>query len=424
MILDQLFKAINEGNEGAKQQLLINLQESSRNVDFLSHFDKPDVTKLITLISVSEQKNIDNQLILVSLLCNVLFINEDLRNDVNNEIPYLNLLPSLNILFEIVGEHEIFTEEQYKSYLPIFRLVFLLTFNKHLLLNLHDTVLKISGKLLNFISLCDVQTSALNKLIVEILKIKYSYIHQMEITEGLDSYFVLSCNKFNLLYKNSSSESQDYDEILHHFGNILVSIPTNVSKNYMLNKKTFAVNQVNYLNRLSSNNTSTNNNLIPVSNLLVLDILITIDEADTATPTSEKFEFSSLNFTALNGDNNDYGIVADFIRNNLNFESLSNLNIIDPNFKVTLHYLQNRLSSPTVLNTVDDSNSNSKNELVQQIASADGVIRKSSDGSYAATDSSAFDEMTEEEKEKEVDRINDIFDKIEKNGVFKIKTQI
>ncbi|CAM9019604.1 unnamed protein product [Wickerhamomyces anomalus] len=184
---------------------------------FLSKFPASKLDELIIIFTKLNTQH--EQLIVISTICNVLLVNDDLRMNEPSEV-LTKSVPKLEFLLDYVSERDINSESQYNDFLPIFRLYYLLSYNPKLLPLLKESVYKISGKLLNFITLSTSDSKSLNKIIIEILKIIYSFVHQGEDSSGLDSVFVLSCNKFNLIYSklNQTSDHTDYDEILQHFG--------------------------------------------------------------------------------------------------------------------------------------------------------------------------------------------------------------
>lgn len=344
----------------------------ARNPQWLSNFDKEPLERIVALLLKSEDRVVE--LDLVATLANILFMNANLRNDPSPS-DLLRTIPKLYAMLDLVSERRFNSELQYQNFLPIFRLYFFLTQNKVILPALQQSVLKISGKLLNFVTLSSQDSSSLNNIIMEILKILYSDVHQLEDTTGIDSYYVLSCNKFNLLYAKLTDTSDDYDQILEHFGNVLVAISTDISENYMLNKALFVRNQVKLLNKILSKPISTS----LVRYLLTLELLLQIDNGESGL---EKYIKDNLNFDA--------------------FRSIHN----DPHLPVVLADLEHKLHSSMALTQILENSTEYQHKAHSQPS---GETRP------------RFEDLSEEEQDKEIQKMQDIFGKIEKNGVFNIQ---
>lgn len=279
--------------------------------------------------------------------------------------------------------------------------------NNLLLPNLRSSVLKISGKLLNFVALSSSESSNLNIIIIEILNIIYVYIHQVKDMEGLDSSFVLSCNKFQMLYYKAKP-SKEYDDILTCFGNVLLDISTSISQHYSLNKLKFATNEVTYINRFIRSTPLTEFSSTPSSNLLTLCVLITIDYDDTG--------------------------VKRYIKDNLDLETLSSLQSSCLNLPDSLNVLKTKLreesSSPLTpplsipqLISPTLTSENESNPLESVIKTASNLknhhtvnVKKSKRESLPR-----FEDLDPEEQDKEIEKMKDLLEKIEKNGLLKMK---
>lgn len=351
----------------------------SNNEEFLNDFAEDQFKVLISGIFLKLDE-FQDQLDLVKTISNVLLINEKLRSTNDPElIALINLLiPNLKEMLNIVSERQINSEDQYKDYLPIFRLFFILTHNKLIVYNLKESIIKISKKLLNFISLSSLDSINLNTIIIEILKIIFSYVHQVNDMAGLDSPFVLSFNKFQLIYSKSKNDTNFiiYDEILQHFGNILITISPEISRTYMINIFKFVKNQVFLVNKLINNPSLIKKHNIMTNSLVTLQVSIKIDSEDK---------------------------VKEYINKELNLDELNSMNNFDPNFIMVLNDLKAALLEIEIMdgfsNLLSKSNQNSNENLPR------------------------FEDLTPEEQEKELDEMNEIFDKIERNGVFKIQTK-
>ncbi|ODQ59303.1 hypothetical protein WICANDRAFT_79821 [Wickerhamomyces anomalus NRRL Y-366-8] len=376
-LLIQIQNSINNNTKETTDELLKQLKIKSRDELFLSKFPASKLDELIIIFTKLNTQH--EQLIVISTICNVLLVNDDLRMNEPSEI-LTKSVPKLEFLLDYVSERDINSESQYNDFLPIFRLYYLLSYNPKLLPLLKESVYKISGKLLNFITLSTSDSKSLNKIIIEILKIIYSFVHQGEDSSGLDSVFVLSCNKFNLIYSklNQTSDHTDYDEILQHFGNILITISIEVSKHYMLNKKQFAINEINYLNGLSRNDQFGLNT--PTSNLLTLDVLLTIDTDDTE--------------------------VKQILKEQLNLEHLETLGSEDMNLTAVVAEIRKKIDEQSF----DFSNVQKQHQEDQ--------IRQDKE-----KQEDRFEDLSNEEKEEELNKIAEIFDRIEKNGMLKVQTR-
>lgn len=348
------------------------LRQLARDPQWLSEFDKSAFQRLVALLK--QMSDSTAQLDVVATLANVLYLNPQLRND--EDITTLTeTIPILYNMLELVSERRFNSESEYQEFLPIFRLYFFLTQNMALLPALSASVLKISGKLLNFITLSSLESKSLNSIIVEILKILYSVVHQLDDTTGIDSYFVLSCNKFNLLYAKCQNVNEYYDEILEHFGNVLMAISTDVSRNYMLNKKLFVKNQIRLMNRLFQQ--PRRESLVP--HLLTLNLLLQIDAGE--------------------------GELEKEIKNHLNLHLLHTLDQTDPNFEIVLTDLERKLHSSADLSSVLQSAS----QYRHQSAADQGL------------NTPRFEDLSDSEQDQEINKMQTLFDKIEQNGVFNIK---
>ncbi|CCH42231.1 hypothetical protein BN7_1775 [Wickerhamomyces ciferrii] len=380
-IINKINSSLDDSPSNDRSLLLEQLRTKSRDETFLKNFPSEQLDQLI--IVYSKMSTLKDQLVIISTICNVLLLNDQFRNEEASKILQKSV-PRLEDILDYVSEREINSESQYNDFLPIFRLYYLLSYNSSLIPLIKSAILKISGKLLNFITLSGVETKSLNKIIIEILKIIYSFVHQGEDSSGIDSVFVLSCNKFNLLYNKSIQTSQDYDEILQHFGNILITISIEVAKNYMLNKKTFAQNEIKFLNKISFGDVFGLNT--PVSNLLTLDVLITMDH-----------------------DENE---VKNIVKNELNLDHLETLGSKDLNLSTILIELKKKLEIESSFDFTKIQESSFINNP--------GLSNSSNSSSNNKNDN--FDELSNEEQEEELNKIADIFEKIEKNGILKIQT--
>lgn len=380
-IISQINESIDKNTQDITDKLLKQLKIKSRDGTFLTNFPAEQLDELIIIFTKLSTQH--EQLIIISTICNVLLVNTELRMDEPSQV-LTSSVPKLEFLLDYVSERDINTESQYNDFLPIFRLYYLLSYNIKLLPLLKDSIYKISGKLLNFVTLSTKDSSSLNKIIIEILKIIYSFVHQGEDSAGLDSVFVLSCNKFNLLYskfvdskRGEEDDHSDYDEILQHFGNILITISIDVSKNYMLNKKTFTTNEIKYLNNLSLSTDKSLNT--PVSNLLTLDVLLTIESDET--------EVKSL------------------VKEHLNLDHLESLGSTDLNLSTVISEIRKKIDEPAFdFSKLQHHNEAPHDETQEQ-------------------EKEKFEDLSNEEKEEELNKIADIFDRIEKNGMLKVQTR-
>ncbi|KAH3674414.1 hypothetical protein WICMUC_003251 [Wickerhamomyces mucosus] len=434
---------INTNNENIPNTKL--LRSRSKDIQLLNSITKQQFIQLLSIFI--KLNNLSNQFDLITTLSNILLINQEL-NQYNFEINQAlrKIIPTLYGLLDLISERKITSESEYLEFLPIFRLYFLLinnyskNFNDFISIELKSSIKKISSKLLNFVTMSSLKSKNLNLIIIEILKILYSFIHLSssssssslfhqsdsnykykvyhdDFLSGIDSSFVLSCNKFNLLYskminklnngltpsRSSSTSSthsnisvssstssassfssastsindlnfETYDQVLFYFGNVILAIPIEISQNYMLNKTKFTENLIYYTNKLIKNDDGNEIEIINriTSNLLTIDILLTIDE--------EK-ELKKI------------------VKNQLNFKEFDKFKIpIDSHLKIVISELNKKIlsiSSNELENTLlEISNENIKQEK--------------------------FKPFTKEEEEKGLNEINEIFDKIEQNGILKI----
>ncbi|KAH3684779.1 hypothetical protein WICPIJ_004243 [Wickerhamomyces pijperi] len=454
------------------------LRSQSRDVTILTGFSFSQFSKLLMLFKLLDSPT--NQLDVIVLLSNVMLMNTPISTfstELSERIR--DAIPSLFDLLDTISERKIISEQEYSDFLPIFRFYFLLlNYSREsydFLQELRPSIKKILGKLLNFIVMSSLKSKNLNLIIIEILKILYSFIHlsmtlqpqvaaedeedlvDSDFLSGIDSSFVLSCNKFNLLYRkiispHSPSSSQkssissprtsipsrssstssthssisnpsivtsvarsdsfsdelqfnSYDDILFHFGNVMLAIPTSISKNYMLNKVKFTENIIYYLNKyfllFNMNKDSMNEDDMiskATSNLLTVDVLLNIDEDnEIKSVIQENLNFS--NFSSLSFQKSPKYDNLKFVISELSKKSQQN----NPS---THEFLQDTLQKISELPSMD----NNKNSQAQE----------SSDSS-AATVSAGTDQTTHNQPtEDEIDELNDLFEKIEKNGIFKI----
>jgi hypothetical protein len=349
------------------------LRHLARDSQWLTNFDKSALERLVRIYLAVDDSS--SQLAVVAALANILYKNPQLRNDDEPDALKLTIVKLYSML-DLVSERRFNSESQYHEFLPIFRLYFFLTQNRKLLPVLRDSILKIGGKLLNFVTLSSLESTSLNSVIVEILKILYSDVHQLEDTTGIDSYYVLSCNKFNLLYAKYDQTTKDYDQILEHFGNVLMAISTDVSQNYMLNKLQFVRNQVRYLNKILQQELLTRS-IVP--QILTLDLLLQIDAGESG--------------------------LEKYIKENLNFDRLHALEHNDPHLPIVISELNHKLHNSVDLSAMLDATT----QYQHQAAAQENGARP------------RFEDLTEEEQDNEIHKMQELFEKIEKNGVFNIK---
>lgn len=470
IILDQLQSEIDTKVENANTHLL---RSQSRDIAILSGFTRAQFLKVLSLFR--QLNSTSCQFDLIVTMSNVMLMNRQISTFHNELCRSLrDTIPNLyKILDTIVSERKITSESEYSDYLPIFRFYFLILNYSHensqLLQDLRPSIKKISSKLLNFIAMSSLKSTNLNLIIIETLKILYSYVHlslmleykdlseddstSSEFLDGIDSSFVLGCNKFNLLYskiilRRPSTDSRDsasdlhrvsatsrsssmsstisnisfvsaasslsttdslsdeltfntYDEILSHFGNVILVIPTSISKNYMLNKVLFTENIIYYLNKyfldfsLSRRSIGEDDMISKVtSNLLTMDILLSIDD---------EFEVKRMIHDNLS--------ISDF------YNLVSKKSPKYDNLKVVISELAKKVQNkkPTdvfLKETLEDISE--KSNLREEAPSNPSVNVTLETGDEIQPNPKQS--MTEED----LVEINELFDKIEKNGVFKI----
>jgi hypothetical protein len=396
-IIDKIDGLISN-NETVPRCLFETLRANAVDTEFLEKFDIIQVKKIISRIFLNLE-NLQDQLDVIRTVANILLVNENLRNTDDEEfISIVNAsVPKWTEMLNQVSERRFNSESEYKDFLPIFRLFFLLTHNSIIIPNLKPSVVKISNKLLNFVTISSAESFNLNTIIIEILKIMYSFVHQVEITTGIDSPFVLSFNKFQLLYAKSIP-SGPYDEILQHFGNVLMAIDPEISTSYMLNTLKFSQNQVSLINRLIEFPNAASNLGVLTSSLLTLRVAINIDSENSG--------------------------VKSYIKENLNIPKLDTLPLSDPNYPFVLNQLKGQLSDTT------KDFEKSQQKVSSPLAEFDRVLQDTVGTSKYVSESNRddgngsvprFEDLSPEEQENELDKINEIFEKIEKNGMFKLQ---
>ncbi|CDR42816.1 CYFA0S10e02630g1_1 [Cyberlindnera fabianii] len=359
-------------------ELFSELRTLSRDPSFLKAFDSDALDQVVSIFTSLDSTEVQPKTDTAAVLANVLCVNVPLRQKESTATRLRDVIPVLYDMFDLVHEHKITSETQYNQVFPIFRLFFFLAHIPSLVDELHLSALKISAKLLNFITMSTQDSQSLNAIIIEILKILYTLVHQVGNTEGLDSSYVLSCNKFNLSYAKQTQTCTQYDEILVHFSNVLLVINPEYSRNYMLNKISFTRNLVCLITKQLEQGTYTTTRTSPVPALLALDLLMSIDNKESG--------------------------IEQLIASNLDMKRLNQLaqsgSIQDPHLPVVLAGLNEKISSTT---------------LEEKLSSATD---------YKASTEAAiprFEDLSEREQDEEIAKMKELLEKIEKNGVFKLQ---